>query len=547
VSEDVYDCPFCGAEVHDIDVKCAACGMSLASTGARRMVGQLVMDQYEVLEVIGQGGMAIVYAARHQVTGQEVALKVLPPEMAAHRGLQSRFVAEARALASLDHPNIVHLYNFGADQGCFVLAMQLVRGETWEKLIVGGDLPWRRSVEIARDVTRALEYAHGSGIVHRDMKPSNVLIRDTDGSSMVMDFGIAKGEKSSKLTDTGQTMGTVRYMSPEQVRGKEVDARSDLYSLGVSLYEALAGETPFDGETHYDIMNAHLKVVPPPLGEKAPDLPGSLVRVVHWMISKRAADRPPSAAAAGAAFDAILEGREPDLPRSSDVGSMRSIAPGVVTVAAAAVTAEPVEVIATRRGFPLAMVLTAAALVVAAIAGFLYLRPSGQGAAAVDAAARPAIPTNAALVDARPTELPVGFEVAVELDYPEDGLRILAAPDAPTEGIRDSYRAGLDRWRRYVESRGLSWPELARPVPKVTVLLGPADLVCDRTELGSGEAVSECRQFGTYRVDERTMRVPTDVAYRDLALHSAVPMAHCATSDRCMDEADQYLFALFSR
>src|SRR6187549_320676 len=207
--------------------------------------------------------MSVVFKGRHKMTEQEVALKILPPELAAHSQVKSRFLEEAKALAALDHGNIVHLYNFGQENGFFVLAMQFVAGQTWERMILEAKrLDWRLSCKITCDVLRALEYAHGRGVIHRDMKPSNVLVRESDGSATVMDFGIAKMTTSTKLTATGQTMGTVRYMSPEQVRGQEVDLRTDIYSLGATLYESLTGETPFDGNTHFDIMSKHLSELP---------------------------------------------------------------------------------------------------------------------------------------------------------------------------------------------------------------------------------------------------------------------------------------------
>ena len=209
-------CEACGAEILDIDVKCGTCGHRLTSTGAHRMLGSTVLGQYEIVDILGQGGMSVVYKARHKITEQEVALKILPPELAAHSQVKSRFLEEARALAQLDHFNIVHLYNFGEENGFFVLAMQFVAGTTWERMIIEAEgLHWGLATGITIDVLRALEYAHNRGIVHRDMKPSNVLVREDDGSATVMDFGIAKMHTSSKLTATGQTMGTVRYMSPE--------------------------------------------------------------------------------------------------------------------------------------------------------------------------------------------------------------------------------------------------------------------------------------------------------------------------------------------
>lgn len=256
------------------------------------MLGTIMLGQYELVDVLGQGGMSVVFKGRHKLTGQEVALKILPPELAAHSQVKSRFLEEAKALAALDHPNIVHLYNFGQENGYFVLAMQFVAGQTWERMILEAKrLDWAASCRIAIDVLRALEYAHDQGIVHRDMKPSNVLVRARDGVATVMDFGIAKMTTSTRLTATGQTMGTVRYMSPEQVRGQEVDFRSDLYSLGATLYESLVGDTPFDGSTHFEIMTKHLSDAPRRPSKLGIELPVAVEDAVMRSLAKRTTDR----------------------------------------------------------------------------------------------------------------------------------------------------------------------------------------------------------------------------------------------------------------
>ena len=285
-------CPTCQGDVLDIDVKCAHCGAALGATGAHRMLGALVLGTYELVDVLGQGGMSVVFKARHKMTDQEVALKILPPELAAHSQVKSRFLEEAKALAALDHTNIVHLYNFGQENGSFVLAMQYVQGRTWERLILENKrLDWKASCKIAVDVLKALEYAHGRGVIHRDMKPSNVLVRENDGAATVMDFGIAKMTTSTKLTATGQTMGTVRYMSPEQVRGQEVDLRTDIYSLGATIYESLVGDTPFDGSTHFEIMTKHLSEAPKPPSALGVVLPREVEDAVMRSLAKKAPDR----------------------------------------------------------------------------------------------------------------------------------------------------------------------------------------------------------------------------------------------------------------
>jgi len=285
-------CPSCQGEVLDIDVKCGHCGAALGATGAHRMIGQTFLGTYELVDVLGQGGMSVVFKARHKMTDQEVALKILPPELAAHSQVKSRFLEEAKALAALDHPNIVHLYNFGQENGSFVLAMQYVQGKTWERAIIEATrIDWKLSCRIAIDVLKALEYAHGRGVVHRDMKPSNVLVRESDGAATVMDFGIAKMTTSTKLTATGQTMGTVRYMSPEQVRGQEVDLRTDIYSLGATLYESLVGDTPFTGETHFEIMTKHLSEPAKPPSALGVSLPRLVDDAILKALSKKASDR----------------------------------------------------------------------------------------------------------------------------------------------------------------------------------------------------------------------------------------------------------------
>jgi tRNA A-37 threonylcarbamoyl transferase component Bud32 len=285
-------CPSCQGEVLDIDVKCEHCGAALGATGAHRMLGAKVLGTYELVDVLGQGGMSVVFKARHTMTHQEVALKILPPELAAHSQVKSRFLEEAKALAALDHPNIVHLYNFGQENASFVLAMQYVQGSTWERLILENKrLDWKVSCRIAVDVLKALEYAHGRGVVHRDMKPSNVLVRQSDGAATVMDFGIAKMAQSTKLTATGQTMGTVRYMSPEQVRGQEVDLRTDIYSLGATLFESLVGDTPFDGSTHFEIMTKHLSEQPKPPSALGVEVPRDVEDAIMRSLSKKPPDR----------------------------------------------------------------------------------------------------------------------------------------------------------------------------------------------------------------------------------------------------------------
>ncbi len=304
-------CAKCGEPLEAAHALCIHCGEPVPGNDAEQLLGQKLLGTYEVTSLLGQGGMSLVYRGRHVMTEQAVAIKVLPPELAVHVALKQRFLEEARALAKLEHPNIVRLYNFGEDHGRLCLVMQLVEGDTFERQIIKhGQVEPAEAIRVTIEVLKALEYAHAAGIVHRDIKPSNVLIRPgAQGEVYVMDFGIARVvQTSQRLTETGQTMGTVRYMSPEQVRGQVVDQRSDLYSLGITLYEGLVGETPFEGETHFEVMSKHLQEAPRPPSEHGVKLAPAVEAVLLRSLKKDPAARYQDARDMRLAFEAALRG-----------------------------------------------------------------------------------------------------------------------------------------------------------------------------------------------------------------------------------------------
>jgi tRNA A-37 threonylcarbamoyl transferase component Bud32 len=470
------------------------------------MLGTVVLGNYEITDVLGQGGMSVVYKGQHRITGQQVALKLLPPELAAYAGVKERFLEEARALAQLDHPSIVHLYNFGDDNGCFVLAMQYVAGRTLEKMIIeAGRLDWRTVLPLALDVLKALEFAHSRGIIHRDMKPSNVLVRDSDGAATVMDFGIAKMTNSSRLTATGQTMGTVRYMSPEQVRGHAVDARSDLYSTGMMLYEALAGETPFDGETHFEIMSKQLQELPRSLRAAGVELPEALDRAILWSLAKRVEDRPQSAAALRAVLEEIQAGQEVRIPVPSPAGTLAAVR------------------VSGRRP---ALWVALAVLVVVASAGVIVVAGRDQPGTA-RAAVGPA-PASAAQPSAERTFLLPDLQFAVDREFPDLGLRVLSVRERDVQATREAHVAASRKFHAFLRRRGVS--ELPAP-PPLTLVVVPQRVFCDRRLYENDAVPADCaRKDAWLRVRESTLYLAERPSSLDGALAWHVALHMCLRS-----------------
>jgi hypothetical protein len=249
--------------------------------------GQRVGD-YEVLSLLGTGGMGRVYKVRNVISNREDAMKILLPDFASEPELAARFMAEIRTLAGLDHPNITQLRTAFQIQNQFVMVMEFVEGTTLDKLPT--QLPLDQVIEYSMQALSALSYAHSKGVTHRDIKPANIMIT-THGLVKLMDFGIAKSTTDLNLTRPGTTMGSIYYMSPEQVRGGTVDGRSDIYSFGVTLYEMLTGRKPFQAETSYSVLNAQLNETPTPPAQWNPALPPQLNDIVLLAMAKDPAVR----------------------------------------------------------------------------------------------------------------------------------------------------------------------------------------------------------------------------------------------------------------
>jgi len=365
------------------------------------MIGRTLNGIYRISELVGGGGFADVYLGRDLRTNTVVAIKVLHAHYARDPQIVQRFLQEAQTAQSLVEPHIVRVLDAGQDSGSYYIVMEYVQGHTLAHLIqTRGALPIQEAVEYTRQILQALEAAHRAGIVHRDIKPQNIMVTP-EGTVKVMDFGIAKHAAAGKMTQTGMYLGTPQYMSPEQARGEKVDARSDPYSVAIVLYELLGGRPPFDAESPWQVLRLQTDVEAPSLERLRPGIPSWLAQVVTRGLAKEPAQRFQDAGDMLAA----LAGSTP-LPRSIEVGQadrQRGHRPPVV----ASWPATPKPLGRWRLAVPVPLLAVGAAVLL--LAGGLYglsvRGQSGGGTGALTAAPR-AIAGNGAAA-ALPTQEPV--------------------------------------------------------------------------------------------------------------------------------------------
>src|ERR687884_765741 len=254
------------------------------------LIGSVFDGRYRIVRKLGAGGMADVYLAEDQELGRRVAIKILNDRHAADDSFIERFRREAKNAAGLSHPNIVSIYDRGEAEGTYYIAMEFLDGRSLKELIVSrGPTPIRIAIEYTRQILAAIGYAHRHGIVHRDIKPHNVVV-DPEGRLKVTDFGIARSG-ASQMTEVGSIIGTAQYLSPEQARGAPVDQTSDLYSVGVVLYEMLTGKVPFTGDSPVEIAMKHLSAVPKPPSALRPEVPHDLDMIVLRALAKDPEER----------------------------------------------------------------------------------------------------------------------------------------------------------------------------------------------------------------------------------------------------------------
>ena len=337
------NCAVCSLENPEGARFCQSCGAPMAQANAdpTSLVGQLVGGRYLVTRVIGEGGMGVVYEAEQKMGPhtRKVAIKTLLPSLSADHTIVSRFYRECGIVAQLEHPNTIRFYDFGEtpDKRLYI-AMEFVKGEALTELISRGPIPIDRARNILKQACGALAEAHSLGIVHRDLKPDNIILTRRAGEEdfvKVLDFGIAKtseaAEKQTKLTQQGIVLGTPPYMSPEQLAGKELDLRSDIYSLGIIAYEMVTGGLPFEGETPWQWATQHMTVAPPPMRSRTHvPITAEFERAVQHALAKEPRARPSTAIE----FQRELVGDAPRRPTTEpDLAAPAHTAPMVAGVA----------------------------------------------------------------------------------------------------------------------------------------------------------------------------------------------------------------------
>src|SRR2546429_8355848 len=293
-------CPVCQREYPNTMTLCSADAAMLQTVGDP-LLGQTLAGKYKIDKLIKRGGMGAVYRGKHVLMDKTVAIKVLHPSLAVDDAVVARFSREAKAASRISHPHAVNVTDFGeAENGVVFLVMEYLDGQTLKEIIKSqGPMPLARVVEIVRQVAGALDAAHGQGVVHRDLKSDNIMLSQTTGAdwAKVLDFGIAKiqqpeGIHDPDITAANLVVGTPQYMSPEQCsQAGTIDARSDIYSLGVIVYEMLAGRVPFTGGSPTVIMMKQVQDQPPSVLQARPDLPTSVDRLLAKALAKQPADR----------------------------------------------------------------------------------------------------------------------------------------------------------------------------------------------------------------------------------------------------------------
>ncbi len=469
-------------------------------------IGERIGD-YEIVQVLGAGGMGQVYKVRNVLSDRIEAMKVLLPNLEGDPGLADRFLNEIKVQATLDHPNIAKLHTAMKINNQLVMVMEFVDGTSLSQILQRGPLPPSAAAAYSVQVLDALAYAHARGVIHRDIKPANLMLA-ADGHIKLMDFGIARVQADKRLTQTGSTVGSLFYMSPEQIKGSDPDGRSDLYSLGITMYEMVTGRRPFGGDSDFQIMSAHLQQAPMAPIEVIPGIPSRLSDIILMAIEKDPAARFQTAeafrAALGHAFpEAVTPTKTltpvpvpipvpmptaspaavptattmpPPLPQNLPPTAPMSAAP---PAAAPWVVPEPAP--RSRRGLYMALgsVVTLAVLVAAVVEGPKLMRggkSDAQGVTAGQTAATPVATVPAAVPDAAPVASAAG------------GTPVPAPTASPAQAVAPAA----------VAAPATASAPVARPVPAQVAVRAPVVRACAGAAVPAESASGDfCAKLGS--------------------------------------------------
>ncbi len=429
---------------------------------------------YKILDVLGAGGMGKVYKVQNVISDRIEAMKVLLPNLEGDPELADRFIREIKVQASLDHPNIAALHTALRLDNQLMMLMEFVEGVTLEHMLKSGPIPIAQAVNYVAQVLSALAYAHAHGVVHRDIKPANMILTP-DGVIKLMDFGIAKLSADHKLTQTGATVGSLYYMSPEQIKGAtDLDSRSDLYSLGVALYEIVSGSRPFQGDSEYSIMSAHLEKTPIPLLQIDPSLPAALNSIVQMAIEKDPGKRFQSADAFRNALLSVVPtaappaAPQPVAPRTAPVPPPAARAPFPVTVTPESVAPATQAAPGGHRGryLILGAVVMLAVLVVAGTQAPKFLHKSVQPEATAAPVNAPlttpsAVPDTATATPQEASQPPQ----AVQSVQPHPDQQHASAPAARPASVQQTTRPAETHGGTQTQSQPYSQPVQQQSAP----------------------------------------------------------------------------------
>lgn len=470
---------------------------SAGSSTLDPLIGRVLLDRYEILQRIGSGGMGAVYVGRQRAVDRKVALKVLRADLMSNDHVRQRFRREAEIMAKLKHPNTVQLIDYGeTEDGLAVMVLELLEGKPLNDRLKEGPLPMTECLKVGEEIAASLAEAHLYGLVHRDLKPANIFLARSGPSvhAKVLDFGIARllDEEATRLTSTGQVFGTPRYMSPEQAMSTgDVDARSDLYSLGLIIYECAVGQPPFVAQTSIQYLSAHTTQAPPKLREAKPDAPPALELLIDACLAKDPADRPATAEDVGRALQAIR--------RALETGS--DTQPLIIKGGGAAPVERPTEGLdlpigpgpgaRPKAGLGAGGMIAAAVVVAVLLGGIAYavLRPekplvvvaldAGPIPPRSDVGVQAPLDAAAAVVHADPGDDDAGEEAPTE---PDAGL-VLAADDPADAGLLPAddpvdEPPSKGKHGRRKRDAGVR-TKVVSPPPGNGVITGPAGLVIE--------------------------------------------------------------------